>query len=474
MPVPLHPDDTHDAALLARLKPTEYRNPTPKKRYQLVVIGAGPAGLVAAAGAAGLGASVALIERDLMGGDCLTVGCVPSKTLLRSAHAAHDSRTAEPFGISSSFTVNFPEVMQRVRRVRAGLSQHDSVERFTNLGVDVFLGEGKFVSQDAVEVAGTRLSFSRCLIATGARPKVPEEFRQQTSPPIYTNESIFNITQLPQRLLVIGAGPVGCELSQAFARLGSQVTLVARKGILERDDHEAATFVAASLKSDGVVIQADTPSLSQFDAVLVAAGRMPNIEQLNLDAAGIESDSRRGIIVDDYLRTTNSRIFAAGDVSSIPEHFTHAADAMARIVVQNALFPIWSKVSRLIIPHCTFTDPELAHIGQSTNEGECLKTQFLEMDRGATDSAPGFIKIRIKPGSDAILGATVVGPRAGEIISSIAIAMNQKIGLKQIAKVVFPYPTYGEAFKKIADQYSRSRLTPRTKWLLSLWLRWFR
>ncbi len=474
MSVPLDLTDAHDAALLARLKPAAYRNPTPKKRYQLVVIGAGPAGLVAAAGAAGLGASVALIERDLMGGDCLTVGCVPSKTLLRSAHAAHEARKAEPFGILSSITVNFAQVMQRVRQVRAGLSQHDSVERFTKLGVDVFLGEGKFVSRDAVEVAGTRLNFSRCLISTGARPKVPEEFCKPNGPPIYTNESIFNITQLPQRLLVVGAGPVGCELSQAFARLGSQVTLVARKGILERDDRDATALIKESLQSDGVAIETETPSLSQFNAVLVAAGRMPNIETLNLDAAAIEADGTRGIIVDDYLLTTNRRIFAAGDVCSVPEHFTHAADAMARIVAQNALFPILSKVSRFIIPHCTFTDPELAHVGLSTHEGECLTHDFMQLDRGAIDSAPGFIKVRVKPGSDGILGATVVGPRAGEIISSIAIAMNQKIGLKQIAKIVFPYPTYGEAFKKIADQFNRQRLTPRTRWLLKYWLRWFR
>lgn len=482
MTISLLPNDSHDQILRQHVKPSDWVNPTPQPRYQLVVIGGGPAGLVCAAGAAGLGAKVALVERDLLGGDCLNVGCVPSKTLLRAARAVAEVRRARQFGVLvAEPEIDFATVMERVRSVRAGLSAHDSAERFRSLGVDVFLGDGRFLNEDTVEVNGAKLQFTRCVIATGTRPSIPEIPGLNESR-WFTNETIFTLTELPKRLLVIGAGPVGCELAQAFSRLGSKVTVSTRSGrVLPKEDLDAAQSVEAALRSDGVEFTTEKVSPPTYDAVLVAAGRLPNIENLNLEAAYVAHDRKLGVQVDDYLRTTNDQIYAAGDVASLGYKFTHAADAMARLAIRNALFPTKARASSLIIPWCTYTEPEIGRIGLNEEEARAQKVAVTvfrhgstQLDRAATDGVENWVKVLVEPGSDQILGATVVGPHAGELIGTLSIAMTNGIGLKGLTNTVFPYPTYTEALKKIGDQYNRSRLTSQAKWLIGKWLRWFR
>ncbi|MCI0677345.1 MAG: mercuric reductase, partial [Phycisphaerales bacterium] len=385
----LQPLDEHNQRLLRAAHPPDWVNPTPSGRYNLVVIGAGTAGLVTAAGAAGLGARVALIERKLMGGDCLNFGCVPSKALIRCARAAADARSAGEFGVAvpGSVTVDFGAVMERMRRLRAQIAPHDSAERFRSLGIDVFIGEAKFTGPDLIQVAGQTLRFSRACIATGARASAPP-IPGLNETGYLTNETVFNLTELPRRLAVIGAGPIGCELAQSFARFGSSVTLIESESrIMPREDPEAVAFVEASLKRDGVRIvcggRAATITTNavtgdrivalqcgdekidlHVDEILVGVGRTPNVVGLGLEAAGVRFDPRKGVEVNDHLRTSNRRIYAAGDVCSTPPYkFTHAADAMARIVIKNALFFGRAKASRLVMPWCTYTDPEIAHVG---------------------------------------------------------------------------------------------------------------
>src|SRR5215472_6349133 len=385
MAVQLLPMDEHDGRLVANVHPADWVSPEPPARYNLVVIGAGTAGLVTAAGAAGLGARVALVERELLGGDCLNVGCVPSKALIRAARAAAQVRDAAQFGIHvpPGVRVDFADVMERMRRLRAGISAHDSAARFRGLGVDVYLGQGAFTGPNTVEVAGQTIRFRRAVIATGARadrPAIPG----LAEAGFLTNETVFSLTELPPRLAVIGAGPIGCELSQAFARFGSRVHLLGNHPqILPREDQGAAEQVAKALRRDGVELTlscqisrvekqghekvvhlacGEGPQEIVVDALLVGAGRVPNVDGLNLDAAGVRHDRKEGVWVNDRLQTTNPDISAAGDVCSRFK-FTHAADAMARVVIHNALFKGRARASALTIPWCTYTDPEVAHVG---------------------------------------------------------------------------------------------------------------
>ncbi|GAB4254836.1 MAG: mercuric reductase [Acidobacteriota bacterium] len=496
----VRPDDEHNRRLEARVHPAAWRNPEPADRYHLVVLGAGTAGLVTAAAAAGLGARVALVERHLMGGDCLNVGCVPSKALLRAARAAAEVRRSREFGIAAGeAAVDFPAVMERLRRIRADLSRHDSVRRFQELGVDVFLGEGRFVAPDVLEVAGKRLRFHRAVIATGARAAVPP-IPGLAEAGFLTNETVFELTEQPRRLAVIGGGPIGCELAQAFARLGTAVFLFeAGARILSRDDSEAAEVVAAALRRDGLALHAGAriekverrgrvrrlfvagaEDPQEVDAVLVGAGRLPNVEGLGLEAAGVDFDTRAGIRVDARLRTSNPRIFAAGDVCS-QYRFTHAADAMARIVVQNALFFGRRKVTELVIPHCTYTDPELAQVGLTASEAEAagyepetLKLPFSEVDRAVLESeTDGFVKVVLPRGSDRILGVTIVGPHAGDLLGEWILALSRGVRLSRLSGLVHPYPTLGEAARKLGDLQRRKKLTPWAKRLFHAWFRWW-
>jgi pyruvate/2-oxoglutarate dehydrogenase complex dihydrolipoamide dehydrogenase (E3) component len=489
----LVPLDTHNQRLQEHTHPPKWQNPTPSGRYNLVVIGGGPAGLVAAAGAAGLGAKVALIERGLLGGDCLNVGCVPSKALIRCARAVADVREAVEYGVilPGQPTVDFGAVMERMRRLRAGLSHHDSASRFTELGVDVFLGDAMFAGRDTVKVRGETLRFSKALIATGARAIAPAIDGLEDAGYL-TNETVFSLTELPPRLAVIGAGPIGCELAQAFARLGSRVTLVeATSRIMPREDVSAAEIVEASMRRDGVqvicggkaagiwrdgrekVIRLDCQGKThevRVDEILIGVGRAPNVELLNLPAAGVEFDTKQGVHVNDYLQTNNRNIYAAGDVASLYK-FTHAADAMARIVLRNALFFGRDKVSALTIPWCTYTDPEIAHFGLSQQDAEQggVAVQTIDIPLNSVDRAildgedQGFLRVHLKKGSDQILGATLVARHAGEMISEITAVMTAGKGLSSLAKTIHPYPTQAEVIKKAADEFNRGRLTPLVK-----------
>jgi pyruvate/2-oxoglutarate dehydrogenase complex dihydrolipoamide dehydrogenase (E3) component len=500
---PLHPWDEHNRRLQGQVHPSDWVNPTPSGRYNLVVIGGGTAGLVTAAGAAGLGAKVALIERHLLGGDCLNVGCVPSKALLRSARAAAAVREAGAFGVrvEGDATVDFPAVMTRLRRLRADLSPHDSAARFRELGVEVYLGDGRFTGADTIEVGGRTLHFARAAIATGARAAAPD-IPGLASVPYLTNETVFSLTELPRRLAVIGAGPIGCELAQGFARFGADVVLIeSAAGILPREDREAAAVLRAALERDGVRILRDGRDLSVArgdggirwqlatagreqegiaDALLVAVGRAPNVEGLGLEAAGVAYD-RKGVRVDERLRTTNPKIYACGDVCSRFK-FTHAADFMARIVIQNALFGGRRRVSELVIPWCTYTAPEVAQVGltveQARADGIAIDTFTLPLDR--VDRAildgeeNGFVRVHVRRGTDRIVGATVVAAHAGDLIGELSLAMTAKIGLRGIGAAIHPYPTQAEAIRKLGDLYGRTRLTPFVKRLFRGWLAWRR
>jgi pyruvate/2-oxoglutarate dehydrogenase complex dihydrolipoamide dehydrogenase (E3) component len=444
------------------------------------------------------------VERELMGGDCLNVGCVPSKALLAAGRIAAKVHRAVEFGVQvpAGVRVDFPGIMERVRRLRAQLSPTDSAARFRSLGVDVFLGEGRFTAPDTLAVGHHSLRFARALIATGARPQWPD-VPGLANAGFLTNESVFALTEMPRRLVVLGAGPVGCELAQAFARFGSQVSLIDyHSRVLHRDDAEASRRVAAALARDGVNIYVDSTAVGvelrgtdkivhlksagieqaiTADTILVVAGRRPNVEELRLEAAGVRYDARHGVEVNDHLRSTNRRIYAAGDVCS-RQQFTHAADAQARIVLQNALFLGRRKASALIIPHCTYTDPEVAQVGLTEQEAEKkgIRVQpfiqeLQEVDRALLDGeTEGFVKILVRAGGDSIVGATIVAVHAGEMISEITLAMTARVGLRHLSGVIHPYPTQAEAIRKLGDACNRQRLTAIVRWLFERWLKWRR
>ena len=500
----LLPQSEHDQKLLSRVHPRQWKNPEPAHCYNLVVIGAGTAGLVCAAGGAALGGRVALVEHRMMGGDCLNWGCIPSKSIIRSSRFYADVRDAELFAAPASNTqeANFPAVMERMRRLRARISKHDSVERFQRLGLDVFLGMARFTGRNTVKVDGTTLRFKKAVIATGARPRIPS-IEGLTEAGFLTNETVFNLTLRPAHLMVIGGGPLGCELAQAFCRLGSEVTIVQEEPqFLPKEERDAAQMVADAFERDGIHVRLNTKAVRVIpndgrkevrlisegrenvvavDQILVGVGRAPNVEDLNLEAAGVRYDSENGVAANDRLQTSNSNIYAAGDVCM--EHkFTHVAEATARIVVQNALFLGRKKASALTIPWCTYTDPEVAHVGlyvhEAVNRGIPVTTFTVPMndvDRAIADGEEeGFVKIHVRDGSDKILGATIVARHAGEMINEISLAMVSGVGLKTIGKVIHSYPTQAEAIKKAADAYMRTRLTPWLKTLSELWLAWTR
>ncbi|GAB4377613.1 MAG: mercuric reductase [Elainellaceae cyanobacterium] len=503
-PAPVLPVDEYNQTLVSYVHPPDWVNPDPQTNYDLVVIGAGTAGLVVAAGAAGLGLGlkVALIERHLMGGDCLNVGCVPSKCIIRSSRVVADMQDAAAFGVQppAQIEVDFPAVMARMRRLRAGISHHDSAQRFQNIGVDVFLGDGKFTSSQTIEVDGKALPFKKAVIATGARavqPSIPG----LAEAGYLTNETVFNLTDRPNRLAVIGGGPIGCELAQAFQRLGCQVTIFHRgTHLLNKEDADAAEIVQQQFIREGINLvlgcqleRVETTAAGKMiyftcngqdksiavDEILAGAGRAPNVEGLNLEAVGVEYDSKRGVHANDYLQTTNPKIYAAGDIC-MNWKFTHAADAAARIVIKNTLFSPFGlgryKLSSLVMPWVTYTDPEIAHVGLYEHEAKAkgievstIQIPMSKVDRAIADGEEaGFVKILHQQGSDKILGATIVARHAGEMISEVTTAIVHNLGLSKLSSVIHPYPTQAEGIKKAADAYRRTLLTPRTKSLLSV------
>ncbi len=493
------PDDEYNRELVANVHPPGWTNPEPAERYNLVVIGAGTAGLVTAAGAAGLGARVALVEKNLMGGDCLNVGCVPSKALIRAARACAQVRGAAQFGVRvpPGVQYDFAAAMARMRKLRARISHNDSAHRFTKLGVDVFIGAGRFTGPDTIEVGGKTLRFAKAAICTGARAAaLPITGLDKVR--YLTNETVFSLTELPRRLAVIGAGPIGCELAQAFARFGSDVTVFEQQArVLPSEDAEAAELVKDAMARDGVRFVFDAKILQVLqhkdgmvlyhkaggaaeklvaDEVLLGAGRAPNVEGLDLEAAGVLYD-RSGVLVNNELQTANPLVYAAGDVCSRFK-FTHAADAMARLVINNVLIPLKQKVSDLVIPWCTYTDPELAHVGLYEEEARAkgFKVQTFtwrleDVDRAILDGEDvGFGLVLVRKGTDKILGATIVAARAGDIISEITLAMANGLGLGAVYKTIHPYPTQAEVVKRLGDAYNRTRLTPLIKTVMEKWL----
>ena len=501
-PIEVPPHDEHNQRLVANVHPPDWVNPVPDGRYNLVVVGAGTAGLISALIASSLGAKVALIERHLMGGDCLNVGCVPSKALIRAARRTHEARAAAALGLRlpEGQLPDFGAAMERLREIRARISHEDSAARYTEeFGIDVYLGEARFTGRDTVDVDGAELRFKKAVIATGARAAAPP-IPGLAETGYLDNETVFSLTERPARLAVIGAGPIGCEMAQTFQRLGSRVTVLEQAGqILGREDRDAAKILEQAFaredirvllecrirkvenKGDEKVLHVTGPFEVEeqivVDEILVGAGRAPNVQNLGLESAGVEFDERLGVTVDDNLRTTNRRIFAAGDVC-MAWKFTHAADAAAKIVVQNALFLGRKKLSKLVMPWCTYTDPEVAHVGLHPREAEMRGIQvdtyqvpISKANRAVIDGEDeGFVKIHVKKGGDQIVGATIVAGHAGEMISEITLAMMKGVGLGAFTDVIHPYPTQAEAIKAVAGLYTRTRLTPFVKRLFDRWM----
>ena len=499
------PADEFNKKLVENAHPPDWTNPKPASRYNLVVVGAGTAGLVAAAGAAILGARVALIERHLMGGDCLNYGCVPSKAVIRASRAAYAITEAREFGVESPApTIEFADAMRRVRRVRAEIAPHDSVQRFAALGVEVFLGHGHFTGKRSLEVEGERLEFRKAIIATGARAAVPP-IPGLAEAGYLTNETVFSLTALPRRLIVIGGGPIGCELAQAFARLGSQVSLVSDvPRLLPREDADVAALLEKQFRSEGIelilgakVERAEKSGVGKIliidrgdsgqgkqtvvgDEILLAVGRTPNVEGLNLEAAGVQYDDK-GVTVDDHLRTSNKNILAAGDIGS-HFHFTHAAEALGRIALQNALFFGRKRASDLVIPWCTYTNPEIAHVGLNEEEArksgleiETFTLPFAENDRGVVDGdTAGFARVHASKKNGKLLGATLVSRHAGESIGELVMAIQHGMKVGALGAVIHPYPTEAEIIKRLGDLSQRGRLKPWMKRTLVKTFQWRR
>jgi len=475
--------------------------------YNVIVIGAGTAGLVTAAGTAGLGGRVALIERNLMGGDCLNFGCVPSKALISSARLIQQIRDAGKWGLERQQPqFVFERVFDRMRARRAKIAPNDSKERFESLGVDVFRGEAHFVSPHEVEVNGQKLRAKNFVIATGSRAVIPK-IEGIAAAPYLTNETIFDeLIEKPESMIVLGGGPIGCELGQALSRLGVKTTIVEyAPQILPPEDVDVAEFMQKRFETEGITIQHCTeatrvsvrdgvitldgnykpPGAAQgspvqftADALLLAVGRCPMMKALNLEAAGVKYTSN-GVEVNDYMQSSQPQIYAAGDIANRLK-FTHTADFTARVVIRNILMPfqfLRQKVNCAIVPWCTYSDPEVAHVGLGEKEAkqknvdyDLFVVRLEDVDRAVVESEDaGFAKILTAKGSDKILGATIVAPHAGDLLHEFVLAMNANVGLGKIATMIHAYPTFAELARKAGDKYNKTRLTPRAKKIFT-WL----
>ena len=479
----------HDAAEHARLEllhPPNWCNPTPTARYDLVILGGGTTGLVAAHEAAALGMKVALIERQLLGGNCLNIGCIPSKALIRTSRLYAEMRNAEHFGAQSpaDIRVDFAAIMERMRKIRLRISRISSVHDLVAAGVHVFFGDAQFIGPDALQLDGATLRFRKALVATGAHPELPL-IDGLDAAGYFTNANVFDLTELPRRLLVIGGGPLGCEMAQAFCRFGAQTTIVQHWPLfLPREERDAAQLLSQAFERDGIEVRLNTEVVSvrvadgqklvhlvsdgqqstiAVDAILTGIGRLPSVNGLGLEAAGVEFDRNHGVHVDDFLRTTNRRIYAAGDVC-LEHKFNDMADATARMAVHNALQFGRKRLSKLTIAWCTYTDPEVAHVGlyvrQARERNIPVKTftvMMHDVDRAVADSEEaGFVKIHVREGSDRILGATIVARHAGEMIGEITLAMVAGVGLRTLSRVMHPYPTQAQAITMAADACRRA------------------
>ncbi|MCL4763111.1 MAG: FAD-dependent oxidoreductase [Burkholderiales bacterium] len=458
--------------------------------FDLAVIGGGAGGLVVAAGGAALGARVALVEKHKLGGDCLWYGCVPSKTLIKSARIAHQMRHADRWAIPAAAPqVDFAQVMERVAGVIRGIEPNDSPERFRGLGVDVIVGSGRFTARDAFEVNGRRLTAKHFVVATGSRPAVPP-IPGLDAVPFLTNETLFDLRENVPHLLVVGAGPIGCELAQAFRRLGSEVTVVdVAPAILPREDADLGEVVRRAMAADGVRFRLDVNVVAgegragdvrltvrardgSVDTLagshlLIAAGRRANVEDLGLDAAGVAVD--KGRIVNTDLVTTNPRILVIRDAAG-GHQFTHVAEHHAGIVLRRTLFRMsWSKPSS-VVPWCTYTDPELARVGLSETEakqrGVAHRVYRFPVDDLARARAEGETEGCAKLVTDPkgrLIGAAIVGARAGELIAEAVLAMNQGLKAGALSASIHAYPTLAQINRRAADQRLKEGLTPASK-----------
>jgi len=497
------PLDEHNAKLLDCVHPRGWENPTKPDDfvYDLVVLGAGAAGLVTAKQSARRGSKSALIEQHMAGGDCLNVGCVPSKALLRCARAAAEARHAD-FAVEPSspdaVKVNFPSVMERMRRLRAEIAPVDSHDATVQAGADVYVGRAVFTGKHEVQVCERTLRFRKAVIATGARAKVPP-IPGLKDVPYHTNATLFNLTDLPPRFCVLGGGPIGLEMAQAFTRFGSKVTVLeGLSRILGPEDPSASTVIHRALESEGariltevkiqgvehtpttpwpeIRIKLDTETVAR-DALLVCTGRAANVEDLGLEAAGVEYKLGIGVKTNDDLTTTNPDILVVGDAIDRPQFkFTHMAGTMAGMAVQNALFagtgslPVnapASKLSEIVVPRCTYTEPEIASCGLSNPEAAKAKgiefdvytSELDHNDRAILEGCGrgGFVRVLCRPGTEEMLGATVVAERAGDMLAELTLAIQHGLGLSQVARTVHPYPTMGEAVQQLALQFNRAR-----------------
>ncbi len=458
----------------------------------LVVIGAGSGGLVSAYIAAAVKAEVTLIEADRMGGDCLNTGCVPSKALIRSAKTAHELRHANDFGVrAGEVDVDFSAVMERVQQAITKVEPHDSVERYEGLGVDVVEGYARITSPWAVTVNGRELTTRNIIVATGARPFVPA-ITGLENVGYLTSDSLWHLRKLPRRLAVLGGGPIGSELTQAFARLGSDVVQIEMGDrLLPREDAEVSELVLERFRAEGIDVrlgaqakavhqEGDTKWITvetaagseriEFDELLVAVGRAANVSGFGLEELGIELNQRGTIAVDDYLRTNYPNIFAVGDVAG-PYQFTHAAAHQAWHATVNALFGSFKKfrIDYSALPWTTFVDPEVARVGLNEQDAEAAGIPYevtvydlAELDRAIADGADaGLVKVLTVPGKDRVLGATIVGHHAGELIAEYVTAIRHGLGMNKLLSTIHVYPTWTEANKYAAGEWKKARIPER-------------
>jgi pyruvate/2-oxoglutarate dehydrogenase complex dihydrolipoamide dehydrogenase (E3) component len=464
-----------------------------KPLYDLIVLGAGPAGLEAARTARRLGLRVALVERSRLGGNSLNTGSVPSKSIIRSGRALEAIIDGYEHGISTSIapTADIGAVMTRMRRMRARIAEYHSAQRLDELGVDLFVGSAHFDGARSIRIGAASLTFKKAIIATGARPRT-SDIPGLEATGYLTSATVFDITELPKRLAVIGGGPLGCELAQAFSQLGSWVTIL-QDGpkFLPNEERDAAELLSMSLARCGVETRLNTPvvharaengkkiidvtnSGAKFsiavDEILLSVGRVPNTEDLNLDTAGIKVDAHHRIEVDDFFRSTNPNVSAAGD-ACMPHKYTNVAQASARLAVLNACAGGSNRVSRLTPPWCTYCDPEIAHIGLHALDArrrsipiKSFTIMMQDVDRAIIDGCDaGFVKIHVKEGTDEILGATIVGSRAGELINELSVIMSAGMGMRQLADVLHAYPSQSDAIRLAAIAFRDHTPTPQAR-----------